>query len=329
MLVGHGLLAFAAVASLGAAAGWDRRRALAVGVVALAFATLPDVDMLYAVWGGIGSALSGPLAANDAFWDATHAAHRSATHSLTLAVPTALAATLLVGRRPASGGAGWLPALAVLAGLPAVAVLASGPLDGATVLAFSVGALCLSVAIRRRTDLDGHTVGLAALAGLVSHPFGDLFTGTPPDLLYPLGVTVLEGKVLLSVDPTLNLLAVFALELVAVWLAAATYLRLDGRSLRSLVAPRAGIAAGYAGAVFLLPAPTLEAPTAFVVTTLAVGLALAAPSALGRNGGRLVADGGTDGGATGRHGAVLSALATGTAAVTVAWAAYLAVYALA
>jgi len=54
MFLGHGLAAFAIAASVAARRGWRGERALAVGLVAGLFATLPDVDMLYAVAGLLG-----------------------------------------------------------------------------------------------------------------------------------------------------------------------------------------------------------------------------------------------------------------------------------
>jgi len=78
MFVGHFLAAFVLAASVAAWRGWPEERALAVGVVAGSFATLPDIDMLYAVVGLVGS-LEGTFVTSDAFWDVANEIHRGAT----------------------------------------------------------------------------------------------------------------------------------------------------------------------------------------------------------------------------------------------------------
>jgi hypothetical protein len=65
MFLGHGLAAFAIAASVAARRGWRGERALAVGLVAGLFATLPDVDMLYAVAGLLGG-MEGVFVTSDA-----------------------------------------------------------------------------------------------------------------------------------------------------------------------------------------------------------------------------------------------------------------------
>jgi len=50
-MLGHALVAFAIVALVAHRIGWEPRRATALAVVAGAFATIPDVDMVYALTG--------------------------------------------------------------------------------------------------------------------------------------------------------------------------------------------------------------------------------------------------------------------------------------
>jgi membrane-bound metal-dependent hydrolase YbcI (DUF457 family) len=332
-MLGHGLLAFAAVAVVALARGWGDRRALGIAVVAGLFGALPDVDMLYAVWGVFGADLTNALAANEAFWDASDAAHRSATHSLVVAVPTAGAVALLVRRR--SGALATVLAAGLLSAVVAAGYLASGPLDAAMLFAFGGGAVLLAFSVRRYTDLGWRPVAGAALIGLLAHPFGDLFTGGPPRLLYPLGAQVVETKVLVSADPTVHLLFTFALEVVAVWLAALVFLQLTDRPVRRYVDPLAGIGVAYGAFALFIPAPTLAVPSAFVFSILGVGVLFSASTLFVPGGSRqLVADGGF-GRPIGRRlpkpsfpdaEAVIEALLTGTAAVTVAWVAYLVSY---
>lgn len=310
MFVGHFLLAFALVAWGADRLGVGRDRALALGGVAGAFAAVPDVDIAYALVGPLGAA-GGPLARAEAFWSAGNLVHRGVTHSLVVAVPTALAAGLWARATPASRS---LSAGIVLAVAGSTLAL-DGALTGAVALLFGAAALSVSGGARRYAGLQGRTVGALAFVGLASHPFGDLLTGEPPAMLYPFDAALVGERIALSADPTLHLLGAFGAELATAWAALFVLLSLYGVGLRGLVANRAGAGAGYAGAAFLLPAPTLELSYPFVFSVLAVGLFGALSKSrprFGRGTVRL-----PDGS---------SAAATGLAALTLAWAAYGVVY---
>ena len=315
MFVGHGLLAFALVAGFARLRGWPRERALAVGALAGAFGMLPDVDIVYAP---VALALSadpgGPLATAQAFWAAGNVIHRAVTHSLVVAPLVALGAWAVAGRDRRRRTAGGVFLLA----LPVVALAVSGPLGSAVTTVFVAGAALLAFA-GQRYDLDPAAIGAAALAGLATHPFGDLFTGEPPAMLYPLSTVPTVERVALHPDPTLHLLGALGVELSTAWLALFVYLavRHGGRpsafpgALRRVVAGRAGLGAGYAVVVFLLPAPTLDVSYHFVFPLLGLGVALALP---------------TPRVARGAVARPVRAAATGLAAVTVATLAYTLVY---
>lgn len=281
MFVGHGLVAFAIAASVAAHQGWSSERALTFGLVAALFATLPDVDMLYAVGGLVGS-LEGIFVASDAFWAAAHEVHRSATHSL------AVGAVAAVGFGAWRGRADWrlgAVAAAALAGVVAAGTAASGPVTGAVLAAFTLGGLGIA-SLAGRLGFGSGPVLAAAGLGLVTHPFGDLLTGAPPAVLYPLDVTVIGSRVALHADPTVHLLGAFFVELATIWIALFVLARLRGLSLGAHVRPRAVLGAGYAAAVFAVPAPTLAVASPFVFSVLAVG-ALGAPlRAVDRGNGR-------------------------------------------
>lgn len=314
MFVGHGLLAFAIVAALAAAWGAERWHAVAVGLLAAGFATAPDVDVLHP----IVSLLVDPVALGDvpdAFWSRSTALHRTSTHSLVVGLVTAGGITAWSARRavwsdtvPASlahrlaGATG----IAVLTALVAAVWLVDGVLPAAIVGLLAVACLAL-VSVGERHGLGIAAVGAAAFVGLATHPFGDLLTGQPPPLFYPLGVDVLTARITLHPDPTLHLLGAFLVELATAWLALAVLARLFDVNLRRQVGVRAGAGVGYAGAAFVLPAPSLSAATAFVFTLLAVGL-LGAPLSATRRGVRW------------------RAATTALAAVTLAALAYGAVY---
>lgn len=316
MFVGHGLLAFALVAGLARLRGWPPERALAVGLLAGGFGLLPDVDIVYAPVALLLSAdPGGPLATAQAFWSAGNLIHRAVTHSLVVGPLIALGAWAVAAgdrRLRTAGGVGLLC-------LPVVALAVSGPLGSAVTTVFVAGAALLAFA-GQRYGLDRGAIGAAALVGLVTHPFGDLFTGEPPAMLYPLSTVPTVERVALHPDATLHLLGALGLELATAWLALVVYLAVrhgTGRSssfpgaFRRVVAGRAGLGAGFAATFFVLPAPTLDLSYHFVFPLLGLGLvvALPTPRALW--------------GATRRP---VRVAATGLAAVTVATLAYTLVY---
>ncbi|MFP4529904.1 MAG: metal-dependent hydrolase [Halodesulfurarchaeum sp.] len=262
MFVGHAALAFAIVGLAGHSLGWPRERALSLAVVAAVAATIPDLDMLVAFPSLFASSGSGFVPV-EAFWDGA-AAHRSITHSLVVAGPTAAVVGLVAaGGRVTALGLG----LALATAGTLIALPAGTP---AIVVPFVLGAVGLGL-LARRLPLGWQTAGLAAAVGLFTHPFGDLVTGDPPWLLYPAGLEVFAGRVTLAADPTLHLLAAFFLEIGAIWLGLFAFGKIRGRSLSTQIKPRAAVGASFAVAVFLIPAPTLGESYQFVFGALTMG----------------------------------------------------------
>jgi membrane-bound metal-dependent hydrolase YbcI (DUF457 family) len=298
VFVGHGLLAFALVVLAARRAAWPRDRILAVGALAFAFGTLPDIDIVYAVFGLFGD-LSGPFAAASAFWEASTVVHRTVTHSLVVGALAAVAFACWHGARTRTWatsrrlGSGAVAGTALVA-LVVVAFVASGPLAGAVISVFCLAGVGLtSVADRRLPWLTPRTVAAVALVGLLTHPFGDLLTGEPPAMLYPFAVTLVPERLVVHPDRTLHLLAAFGLELSAIWAAVAAYLSLSNRRIRAYVQPRAGLGLGYASAVLLVPAPTVDASYQFVFSILAVGVLGVIELRRGAFGRPLLGDGGS------------------------------------
>lgn len=329
MFIGHGLLAFALVAGGARLSGRPPERALALGVAAGAFATVPDIDIIYAPVGAIGA--SGALDAAEGFWGASTLVHRTVTHSLPVAAVAALAfwawsradaaTTRTDGAWPAVERAA---ALTLLAGLVAVAGFVSGPLGAVVMSAFALAGLAVTVLSERYGGLTPRAVLLTALFGLASHPFGDLFTGEPPRLLYPLDVTLVSERITLFSDPTLHLLGAFWLELSTIWLAAAVYCALTDRSLRAHLHGRAALGVAYAAAALAVPAPTLASSYQFVFSVLAVGVVGPVSFARRWRRARVLLDR-TAADSAGDDGA-LAAVLTGLAAVTLASLTYALVY---
>ncbi|MFB6183448.1 MAG: metal-dependent hydrolase [Haloarculaceae archaeon] len=276
MFVGHAMVAFALVAGVARYCGRSPRRALVLGALAGAFATLPDVDIVYAVTGLLGA--TGPFAAADGFWASSTLVHRTATHSL------------LIGAVTAVGAAAWrhdgrttaVAALLAFAGLVGVTTTVTGPVLGAITALFLAGALGLAT-VAKRLAVSPRTTGAVAAVGLLSHPFGDLFTGQPPALLYPSNVTLVTHRIVLNPNPTLHLLDAFWIELATIWLAFGVFLWLTGRQLRPHVDARATVGVAYAAAALLIPAPTLETSYQFVFSVLAVGAVGVTPDPIRRS----------------------------------------------
>ncbi|WP_254764051.1 metal-dependent hydrolase [Natrinema marinum] len=320
MFIGHALLAFAVAALVADRRGWNAQRALLVGIVAGLFAAVPDIDVAYAVV-GLGNAATGSVGVPTAFWDASRAVHRSVTHSLVVGA-VAAPAFGLAAVRARSEYARHARALAggLLAALVAVALVAGGPLAALVMGLFVVGGVAIARGTARLTTLSPPTVAVAALWGLWSHPWGDLVTGSPPDLLFPFGSPVLESRVVLHSDPTLHLLGAFAIELATIALALVAICRLTDRPILGSVDRRATVGAAYGIAALAVTPPTLEVSYHFVFSILGVGLVCGAvrttPSpAFGRLWYSLPS-----------AESVLETALTALAAVTIALAAYAVVY---
>jgi hypothetical protein len=284
MMVGHAMLAFAIGTAL-TARWWPRERALAFGVVAAAFASVPDVDMLYALVGLARVGMAGVWEMTAAFWGSSHLVHRAVTHSLVVGVVAAVAFAGSAADRGRFGRLGRPFATLLLAGLVAVAFFESGFLAGAIMSVFLLAGVAVAVVAARTTDFGPRGILAAALLGLLVHPFGDVFTGEPPRFLYPLDAGALEflpvaDRVVLLPDPTLNLLAVFGVELATIWLAGVVYLRVTDQRLFAHVDTRAAVGVAYAIAAVTMPAPTMAVSYHFVFSILAVGVVGVAPHLL-------------------------------------------------
>jgi len=274
VFVGHALLAFALATLFAEWRDWPARRALTLGVVAGAFAALPDIDVLYALAALDGGRFLGDGSVDpEVFWAAANAVHRSMTHSLLVAAVAGPAVGLWAVRR-ASPRDKWLArsaAVTLLLGLVAVATAVSGPLGTLVMGAFVAGGAALATLAGRWTPLRPRTIALAATAGLATHPWGDLVTGEPPRLLYPLQFTVFDGRVVLHPDPTIHLLGAFALELAVVWLAVLAVVRITDHSIGLFSDRTAALGATYGAAAIVLVPPTLDVSYHFVFSILAVG----------------------------------------------------------
>ncbi|WP_435073272.1 metal-dependent hydrolase [Halorubrum sp. HHNYT27] len=263
MFVGHSLVAFALGALAATRLGADRDRALQLGVYAGAFALVPDLDIVYAP---VGLALQSVQTIDpDAFWNTANVIHRGPTHSLLFGGVLATGVAFLATDRRL----GHVVGAGVIAGLIAVAGMAGGSAVAGITTVYAVGGAAVATAARMR-GVPASAVFAVASIGLLSHPFGDLVTGSPPLFFYPFGAMPVSQRITLHPDPTLHLLGAFLIEIGTVWLGIWTFTRLHDVSVRRFVHPRAGLGMGYAGAVFVIPPPTLHNAAVFVFSILAL-----------------------------------------------------------
>ena len=313
MFVGHGLLAFALAAFAAERRSWPPRRALTLGVVAGAFATLPDVDVVYALITTDGGRSVRP----DVLRDAANSVHRSVTHSLIVAAIAGPALGAWSSRRERRARR---LALGALVAVVAVAVAVSGA-RGGIVMGAAAGGLATASACRRWTDLPPGPVGVAATVGFASHPYGDLLTGQSPRLFYPFDTSVSSARLVLHPDLTLHLLGAFALELATIWLAVLAVVVVTDRSWRVFSGSSALPGVAYSAAPLPLLPPTLSASFHSVSSTIGVGVVCAGVAWY--RSGQTPPAAATDAGADGPG---VDAVATGLTGTTVALAGYTLVY---
>ncbi|WP_226006534.1 metal-dependent hydrolase [Natrinema salinisoli] len=328
MFIGHGLLAFAVAAFVADWRGWETRRALLVGALAGVFATIPDVDVAYALVGLLEwQAADGAVGAPAAFWDASRGVHRSVTHSLVVGAVAAPAFGLLAARsssdRVHSGRArvAHTAGSALLVALVVIALAWGGPIAALVTGLFVASGLLVARAVARVSTFSPPTVAVAALWGLWSHPWGDLVTGSPPDWFFPFPSPILESRLVLSADPTLHLLGAFAIELATIWLALAVICRLTDRSILATVDRRAAVSVAYGVAPLAAAPPTLAVSYHFVFSILGLGVLCGVV----RDTPSLIRPRAIDRGLPSTDG-VLEVVLTALAAVTVALVSYVTVY---
>lgn len=322
MFVGHALLAFVLAAGLARLAGLSRERTLTLGLFAATFGAIPDVDILYAPVGVIGA--QSVFEAVDAFWQTGNVVHRAVTHSVVIGAVLAGSAALWSRHGLDHGVRGRVAGVVGISAAGSLVVLTaviSGSLAALVMAVFGLAVLATAT-VATGYGMGPREVLATAAIGLVSHPLGDLFTGDPPPLLYPIDITLVAERLTLHPDPTLHLLIVFGIEIAIIWLAVVVYYDLRGYSVREFVGPRATLGLGYAGAVVAIPAPTVDAAYLYVVSVLAVGaVGLVCLRRQTRGDGRR-GFGLEWVGLARRHGA----LVTGLTAITIAWLAYATAY---
>lgn len=205
MIIGHGPLAFALTAGiLLVATTVSKRSVLYLALVAGIASVIPDIDILFPL---ASLVTVNPFTVSELvsqFWTVAGERHRHATHSLLLLTGSALVA-LVQARVPMR-----LRGYAVAVVLCLVFML---PFSVPTQLLIAVISVSLYFILKYKPSTVRHReIGAAFMFGLVLHPFGDMFTGTPPAFFYPFTDVIGLSRWTIA-EPTLQFALIFILEI--------------------------------------------------------------------------------------------------------------------
>lgn len=256
MIAGHFFLAFSIAALISYYVGYGSEEALEIGLFAALFALLPDIDILYAFKEVAVLLASDTSVFVDSFWSASSEVHRGFSHSLVTGLVASAAFTFYHRNRSRYVAAG-IGVTALVAG----AFLGGFLTSALTVLYAAAGVLISEAAVER---IDGRGFAGAVLIGLMLHPFGDLFTGTPPGLLHPFSLELIGSRLVIVQEPVFNLLSLFLVELTAIALALGSFSYIRGIDLMSEVSPLSFMTLAFGAAYFLIPEPSLSSSYYFV-----------------------------------------------------------------
>ena len=267
MIVGHFLLAFSLVALYAIYRELGSEYALTMGLIAGGFAVLPDIDILFAARELLVLFSSGVSGFVDSFWQTSKIVHRGWTHSL---VTLFISASLFSIYHKTSYRLIAITALPVafFTGIHYGNVFTAG-----VMIFFIAGGLLISRIAESKVESRDFT--LSVFLGLLLHPFGDVFTGTPPEFFYPFETGLFSSRVIIFGDPVINLLAIFALEFSLVWIGLLTVSKLRGIDVKREIKGFSFIGLVYAPAAIYIQAPTLEVAYQFVFSVIGFGALIA------------------------------------------------------
>lgn len=317
MYLGHALLAFTLVAFVAHGVGLKRTRAIGIGVLAGAFAFVPDIDTVYTAYVVIQAGPEQLFPTPKYVWtDESWVVHRALTHSLLVGATATGAVWLSAASARRLKYATWtrlgfgIASSGILGGLIWLGFSLDGWPGVATITLYLVFAGVLTgVALRYPFD-PNHIAGAAAV-GLLTHPFGDVFMGRPPIFIYPVGREPIFETVTLAPDATINLVGLVLLEVFLAWCAVWVLSRIQGWPIRTRIDPLALVGLGFALAVPVIRPPTLEVAYHFMFATIATGVVVGVGARFTRRGSQQ---------------SLGDFLITALAAVTLATLAYLGVY---
>lgn len=265
MIVGHFFLAFSLVGLFALYRGWEKDKCLKMALAAGMFALLPDIDIIYA-WKEILTLFTtGFYGFTDSFWAASQSVHRGVTHSL-IALLSAVAAFTVYHKTSSKYLAAGITSLAGITGFLTQSILTAVILALFMATGFYITYRLDSISLSEFSLVSG--------IGLLLHPFGDLFTGTPPQLLYPSSLSFIEERLVFFTDPVLNLFAVYGIELSLVWVSVLVYSNIAERSIKLNLNRFSILGLAYIFLAGIIRQPTLSTSYQFVSSVIITGLAV-------------------------------------------------------
>lgn len=240
------------------------------------YGLVADLDIVFAFVETILVIVNTGNISIDKFWDISRNFHRQSTHSLfvgTLSIIGIVIQSTYIddSTNPYDNiGFDFIISIAVgsligfLTGTLARGILVSG------LFVFCV--LSITRAILFQISFNKHIVFVSAVIGILSHPFGDIFTGAPPEFFYPLYEINLE-RIVLFTNETLNLSVLFLFESLLVVLLILVYANGKNITLNMIrITPLAAVISGLIIS-YVIPSPSINNPYQFVSSILVLTIA--------------------------------------------------------
>lgn len=262
VIVGHTMIGFTVSVLTADSLNLEKRKHITVGLMAMAFAILPDFDLVLGLIEIMESGFQGVSQTREEFWTEGLKFHRGMTHSLILSLFSATVFSLVsYGNKYRI--IGLTSASLLIIGI----TIFLGSLHAVTISFYIVPGIVIA-SVARRYGLDKRLVIISSFVGLVTHPLGDVFTGPSPELLAPLPFEVISDQLTLFQDSTLHLLSVFMLELITVWIFIHVYLGIKNDFTITYIRPYVLLGVFYGLISPFIRPPTLGSADHFVASIL-------------------------------------------------------------
>lgn len=205
MIIGHGPLAFALVAALLlVTTNFSNKKILYLATIAGIASILPDIDVLFPLISLLSVDTLSITALTDQFWTVSGERHRLATHSLIVFGTAIILAFTQLYFKPTYQK--YTIAISTI-------TIFLVPLTLPVQLLLTITILTVYTLHNYQPQTtQTHETALAFAFGAFIHPFGDMFTGTPPAFLYPFTDIINLSRWTLA-DPTLHFTLIFTLEI--------------------------------------------------------------------------------------------------------------------
>jgi hypothetical protein len=215
MIIGHGLVAFILTAIiLIKFSNLCNKSILYLATTTGIAAIIPDIDMLLPLASIFTVNTLSITAITDQFWSVSGERHRLATHSLIILTITTLIAFSI---QKISETTAFKPKLKKpkqkIATILTTIIIIFTPLSIPLKLLTTTTIITAYILIQYKPkNITTTQLTIAFLFGSLTHPFGDMFTGTPPTFLYPY-TNIIELSRWTLPNPTLQLTLLFILEI--------------------------------------------------------------------------------------------------------------------